>query len=127
MNPFENGIVSATGLHGVMSRQIAERQTRIVQKRAYQFFYNPMWSLLGDSTPGPPGTYHYSQAEHKVYFWNMFDQVLIRPQLLNRFKNSDLTIVYSCGDCSFLSKNGVPDSNIASDHLPVVFSLTMSH
>ena len=30
MNPFDNGLVSATALHGVMSKQIARRETRTV-------------------------------------------------------------------------------------------------
>jgi hypothetical protein len=33
MNPFEDGVVGAKGLHGVMTRQIAAKQTRIVQDR----------------------------------------------------------------------------------------------
>lgn len=86
MNPFEDGVVSAVGLHGVMSRRIAERGARVVQDREYPFFYNPMWGLLGDASPGPPGTYYYPSSEHVVFFWNMFDQVLIRPELLHLFK-----------------------------------------
>ena len=42
MNPFEAGIVSASGLHAVMTREIAEKQQRIVQAQSYPFFYNPM-------------------------------------------------------------------------------------
>ncbi len=125
MNPFESGVVSSNGLNAVMSRLIARRQTRVVQARAWPFFYNPMWSLLGDASPGPPGTYYYGGAEHKTYFWNMFDQVLIRPDLLERFSNQDLMIVESDGKKSFLSENGLPDGNIASDHLPIVFKLKL--
>ena len=44
MNPFETGMVAARGLHGVMSRHIAQRGSRTVQGRSYPFFYNPMWS-----------------------------------------------------------------------------------
>ena len=123
MNPFENGVVSANGLHGVMSRHIAEKRARVVQAKEYPFFYNPMWSLLGDATPGPPGTYYYSKSEHKVFFWNMFDQVLIRPELLSLFSNEDLEILTFDGGTSFLSSQGVPDANIASDHLPLFFKL----
>jgi len=43
MNPFEAGVVDANGLHGVMSRQIAQSKTRVIQKQDYQFFYNPTW------------------------------------------------------------------------------------
>jgi len=126
MNPFETGVVSANGLHGVMTRTIAERETRVVQGRQYQFFYNPMWSLLGDASPGPSGTHFYGAAEHACYFWNMFDQVLIRPALLDRFSNTDLQILESDGQTSFVSaQTGRPDPNVASDHLPLIFSLRL--
>lgn len=123
MNPFEDGVVSANGLHGVMSRGIAERRTRIVRGREYPFFYNPMWGLFGDSTPGPPGTYYYTRSEQRVFFWNMFDQVLLRPDLLPLFNDEDVRILTSDGDSSLLSQSGLPDERVASDHLPVLFSL----
>jgi hypothetical protein len=41
MNPFEEGVVSAAGLHAVMTRRIAEKQSRIVQEKEYPFFAIP--------------------------------------------------------------------------------------
>ena len=125
MNPFENGVVSANGLHGVMSRSIAKKGMRVVQEREYPFFYNPMWGLLGDGTPGPSGTYYYGSAEHIAFFWNTFDQVLIRPDLLPSFDNKGLEIPESDGEVSLLSNKGLPDAKVASDHLPVVFKLAL--
>lgn len=125
MNPFETGMVIAQGLHSVMSRQIAERGTRTVSSKRYPFFYNPMWNLLGDATPGPPGTYYLNNAEPKLYFWNIFDQVLIRPELLSAFSNDDLEILTSDGETSFLSPNGLPNIQISSDHLPIFFKLSL--
>ena len=125
MNPFEEGMVNANGLNGVMARSIAQRKTRTVRERHYPFFYNPMWSLLGDASPGPPGTYYYSSSEHTAFFWHMFDQVLIRPDLLENFSNNDLKILSSDEKISFLSPNGFPNKKIASDHLPIVFKLML--
>ncbi len=71
MGPFEAGIVNANGLHGTMSRLLAQKRTRRIQERDYPFFYNPMWNLLGDSGPNPPGTYYYPRAEHNALFWHM--------------------------------------------------------
>ncbi|OQY55736.1 MAG: hypothetical protein B6245_19395 [Desulfobacteraceae bacterium 4572_88] len=68
MNPFEEGMVNANGLNGVMARGIAERKTRTVLEERYPFFYNPMWSFLGDASPGPPGTYCYSGSERTAFF-----------------------------------------------------------
>ena len=118
-------MVGANGLHGVMSRSIAAEGMRVVQEREYPYFYNPMWGLFGDGTPGPSGTYYYRSAEHRVFFWNIFDQVLIRPELLSRFDNKELEIIKSDGEVSFLSNNGLPDINIASDHFPIMFRLEL--
>ena len=125
MNPFEDGIVNANGLHGVMSRSVAEEMSRTVQSRGYPFFYNPMWSLFGDMTPGPPGTFFYRSSEHRSFFWNMFDQLLIRPDLITRFDNRSLTILQSDGTTPLVKPNGLPDSDVSSDHLPLLFSLSL--
>jgi endonuclease/exonuclease/phosphatase (EEP) superfamily protein YafD len=124
MNPFESGVVGAAGMHAVMSRRIARRETRIVQGREYPFFYNPMWNLLGDETPGPAGTFYHPRSEHKVYFWNMFDQVLIRPSLLDRFRMEDLAIIQHTGEQALLTDAGIPNRAIGSDHLPILVRLS---
>lgn len=123
MNPFEAGVVAANGLHGVMARSVAAKAGRTVQGKEYPFFYNPMWGLFGDGSPGPAGTYYRGGSEHVVYFWNMFDQVLVRPDLLDRFHNRELVILHSDGDTSLLSRDGTPNLRTASDHLPVLFRL----
>jgi hypothetical protein len=125
MNPFEVAVVSANGLHAVMSKSIAEGRSRVVREREYPYFYNPMWSLLGDASPSSPGTYYYRTAEHKVYFWKMFDQVLVRPDLLNKFDSTALEIIDSDGTTSLLTPRGYPDSSVASDHLPILFGLDL--
>jgi len=125
MNPFDDGVVSANGFNAVMTRHIAERKSRIVQNREYPFFYNPMWSLFGDGSPGSPGTYYYNSSEHKNFFWNIFDQVLIRPDLLSCFRNEELKILDSDGNTSFITSNGIPDDRIVSDHLPILFKLRL--
>lgn len=126
MNPFENGMVGAIGLHGVMTRDVASRQSRVVEGAEYPFFYNPMWGCLGDGSPGPPGSYYYPGSEQVVFFWNMFDQVLIRPELLDRFQYNSLQVLVSDGYTSLVrDKSGVPDSKRASDHLPLYFSLDL--
>jgi len=123
MNPFETGLVTASGLNATMSRKIAEKKERTVNTRSFPFFYNPMWSLLGDASHGPPGSYYYCKSEHVAYFWHMFDQVLLRPDMLPMFQNNTLKIIDRVGGLSLLNNNGIPDKNI-SDHLPVLFQLT---
>ncbi|HEU4560334.1 MAG TPA: endonuclease/exonuclease/phosphatase family protein [Longimicrobium sp.] len=123
MNPFENGVVSAGGLHAVMTRNLASRRSRVVQGREYPFFYNPMWGLMGDHSSGPPGTFFHSRSEQRVYFWNMFDQVLVRPALLDRFPAGELEVLTEIGGRTLLTSSGVPDATFGSDHLPIVFRI----
>jgi endonuclease/exonuclease/phosphatase family metal-dependent hydrolase len=125
MNPFESGMVSAAGLHAVMDRRVAREASRVVQGRSYPFFYNPMWSLLGDESRGRPGTYFHRHAEHECYFWNMFDQVLVRPALLDRFKFAELAVLEHTGAEPLVKGSGVPDRENGSDHLPILFRLNL--
>ncbi len=125
MNPFETGVVGAAGLHAVMDRRVAQRVTRVVQGREYSFFYNPMWGLFGDGSRGPAGTFFHSRSEQKVFFWNMFDQVLIRPALLDCFRMDDLAIIDHTGDQSLLTASGIPDRSAGSDHLPILFRMSL--
>jgi len=123
MNPLEEGVVSAAGLNAVMTREIASRGQRTVLGERYPFFYNPMWGRFGDTTEGPPGTYFYDASEQVSYFWNVFDQVLVRPALLERFPADEMEILTTDGETSFLTERGRPAVSVASDHLPVVFAL----
>jgi len=125
MNPFEDGLISAIGLHAVSSKNIAIRNSRIVQGREYQFFYNPMWGLFGDGSPGPPGTFYYHGSEQITFFWNIFDQVLIRPDLIKQFDNTVLSIITTDGEFSFLTSSGLPNGSLGSDHLPIYFELDL--
>lgn len=123
MNPFQNGMVKARGFHAVMDRRVAKRGSRIVKEVSYPLFYNPMWSHFGDPDRTPPGTYYCSDSSHICHFWYMFDQVLLRPALLEYFKPENLKIISSIGSKSLAKTDGTPDSKIASDHFPLIISL----
>ena len=123
MNPFEEGIVAGNGLNAVMSQKIAARLTRRVQGRDYRFFYNPMWAHMGDRHRDTAGSYFYDRAEHVNYFWNVFDQVLIRPELVSRFDPSQVNIFTAVGDRSMVRPDGRPDRVNFSDHLPLIFEV----
>lgn len=123
MNPFEAGMVGARGgLHAVPSRAIAARDTRTVQREKYKFFYNPMWNFLGDRAE-TGGTFYYESAEPVCYFWNMYDQVLLRPELLEGFRPEQVRILSEIRGVSLLEQ-GRPDKRMASDHLPVMLELS---
>ncbi|MEW6357850.1 MAG: endonuclease/exonuclease/phosphatase family protein [Planctomycetota bacterium] len=125
MNPFECGMARANGLHGVMARQIARKGGRRVFGEFRPFFYNPMWSHFGDWPSGPPGTYYYPSSDELAYFWHMFDQVLVRPELLDRFEDGHLRIPTEAGATRLLDGSGLPDRRASSDHLPLIFALDL--
>lgn len=130
MNPFEDGVVGAEGLNATMSRWVAQKEDRKVDGVSYPFFYNPMWSIFGDSTHAdhpptspthePPGTCYYRASESRWYYWNIFDQVLLRPSLLPCFNNKDLQIVTGDGTTRLINNDGLPESVLLSDHLPIL-------
>ena len=120
-NPYEEGCLGAMYFHGIPVANDAKKLSRTVLGNAYKMFYNPMWNLLGDFNY-PPGTYYYTGNKEKNEFWNMFDQVIIRPQLRERFVEEELRIVIKVKDQSLLNKNRHPNKSI-SDHLPIVFEL----
>ena len=116
-------MVAANGLHSVTSRRIADRRVRTVQGREYRFSYNPMCAHFGDAKSDSAGSYYYDSAQHVNYFWNMFDQVLIRPELAERFDSSQLRIATSAGTRSLVRPDGRPNDAQFSDHLPIIFEL----
>jgi hypothetical protein len=119
-NPFETPMIAANLLHSVMDRSIADRLHRTVAGRQFKFFYNPMWGRLGDDSIGPPGTYFYT-AGAESFFWNTFDQVLLRPNLLPYYSSSDLRVLTKVGSSDLL-KDGRIDATF-SDHLPIILRL----
>ena len=123
MNPFEEGMVMAGGFHGSMSRQVAQKGSRIIQSDTYNYFYNPCWGLLGDLRSEIPGTYYYNSGGHTCYEWNVFDQVLLRPGLIENFVRENLAIIHTDGVNSLVTEIKRPHKSVYSDHLPLFFTL----
>jgi exonuclease III len=124
VNPFETGIVGSEGLHAVVTRKIATRGDRKVDGLQRAFFYNPMWRFFGERTTGPPGTYYYEKSGAPIsYYWNIFDQVLLRPALAPKL--IDVQVLHRSGTQSLLTADGVPDRDNGSDHLPILFTLDL--
>lgn len=124
MNPFDFGMVQTTGLHAVMSKDVALEKSRVVDGKEYPFFYNPMWSFFGDEGKGETnGTIYNTLSKPINYFWNTFDQVLIRPELIPYIEEEKIEIITKLNKkVSLLKKSEIIDDSI-SDHLPI--SLTI--
>jgi hypothetical protein len=125
MNPYEDGLVLTSGLHAVVTREIALRTPRKVKFDSNLYFYNPMWGQLGERAQGHGGTYYYASPKARADFWNVFDQVLLRPDILPYFQPEDVMILHrdEVANVSFLTAAGFPDAKPVSDHLPILFRL----
>ena len=120
MNPFEVGMVSAEAFHAVMDRNIANKVSRKVDGEIYKYFYNPMWRLMGDDSNDFLGTYYY-RAGSISYFWNTFDQVLLRHSLLGNFNSKNVSIISRIRHRNLIVNNKI--DKFFSDHLPIIIKL----
>jgi len=124
MNPFEVGMIKANGFHATMSHKLAKEEKRKVQFSEYDYFYNPMWGLFGDIANDPCGTYYYRNAELVNYQWNIFDQILLRPSIADNLDKKSIKIITNDGSKNLITKKGIPNKQLYSDHLPITFTLT---
>ena len=103
MNPFDEGLIKAKGFHAIMNKKIALKGKRKINDK--------------DS-----GTMYYNSSDHINYFWHMYDQVLLRPELIPFFDDKELEIVTNIGSENLLSDIGIVNKKY-SDHLPIIFTL----
>ena len=127
MNPFEQGMVGVRSMHALISRELAQTVHRIGARADYPCFYNPMWTFFGDwpSATRPPGTYFFANfSDPGNHFWNIFDQVIVRPELIGHLTR--LEILDNDGRESLVTRpGGRPKKATLADHLPLLFSLTL--
>ncbi|MDE7204911.1 MAG: endonuclease/exonuclease/phosphatase [Lachnospiraceae bacterium] len=120
-NPYESGCLGADRFHAIPIYNDTKRLYRIVMEEKFKMFYNPMWNLLGDFS-FPPGTYYYAGNDVINSFWNIYDQVMIRPCLREYFVDGELRILYKTEKKKLIDSNGHPSKGI-SDHLPIMFEI----
>ena len=125
MNPFEPGMTAHDSFHAVMDRRIAEQKSRVWKGETSQFFYNPMWKLMGDSSTPALGTHFFRKGGLVEYFWHTLDQVLIRPSLLPFVRDEDVRIVRKLGTNELLNDKSPFIRTEHSDHLPITFKLNL--
>jgi hypothetical protein len=123
MHPYDPGMTSVTGIHGLMTSKLAQLPDRIHRKKARRRFYNPMWGLFGDRTNGPAGSHYWRATVLHNPYWEMLDQVLLRPELIKTLRS--LCILDHDGDHSLVAADGAPDKKYLSDHLPILCQLDL--
>ena len=118
MNPFEEGMISSMGFHATRDKTTAFKKARKVQGRSYKFFYNPTWKFYRQIDARPQGTYFYWSSEHICNFWNLFDQIIFRPELITKFDDDSFVIISRFKQHNLIRGNGMI-SEAYSDHLPI--------
>lgn len=121
MNPYELGCIDAAFFHSIPIYEESLRKSRIIANQEFKMFYNPMWNFWGDFK-SPYGTYYYNGSTSDNIYWHIYDQVLIRPSLRERFIIESLKIITKAKDINLLDKRGHPSISI-SDHLPITFEI----
>ena len=121
-NPYDDECLKANQFHAIPYYKETLKGTRTIAGEEFKMFYNPMWKFLGNSKE-PFGTYYYSGNDLKNAFWNIYDQVVIRPSLKARFIDSNLQILTKSQSYCLLNKQGYPEKKKISDHLPIIFEI----
>lgn len=121
INPYDKDCMSARYFHSVPVYEEARRETREVLGNELSMFYNPMWNFLGDFCE-PYGTYYYNSSDTVNPYWNVYDQVILRPALRKRFVGSSLCIITKTAQTVLLDDKRHPQREI-SDHLPIMFEI----
>jgi len=104
MQPYDPGMTMVTGFNGLMTRALAELPDRVHRTQARRRFYNPMWGLFGDRTPGPAGSYYWHSSVLHNTHWEMLDQVLLRSPLANHLV--DLRVLDNDGNHTLVGRDG---------------------
>jgi len=122
VNPFDTLCISASVMHGIPYRdEVINKPDRIVRKNRYEKFYNPTWKFFGIAE-APYTTYYYDMSGYAAnYYWNAFDQLMIRPALVESFDENKFKIIKKVGN-HLLLKDQKPDKISYSDHLPLFCS-----
>lgn len=129
MNPFEKGMIEPDAFNAVLSTNEALNDERTNWYKKFDYFYNPMWSFLGDRNfitgePKLPGSYYFRKTRDvTLTYWNIFDKVIMRPSIINQFDFSTLKIIEHNGIEKYINANFRIKDEAYSDHLPITFKL----
>ncbi|TAY16709.1 hypothetical protein ELH91_07940 [Rhizobium leguminosarum] len=123
MPPYSPGMTDPTTLNAAACRTAA-RGPRTVRAQKHDYFFNPMWEILGSRhADQQPGSF-YKRYANSAIFWHLYDQVLVRPELVDRVFPGSARVITMAGAFSLLTSRGGIDARF-SDHLPITISLAI--
>ncbi|MCI9199938.1 MAG: hypothetical protein HFI03_05820 [Lachnospiraceae bacterium] len=123
LHPFSAGMIGMHGFNAVMDPNRALKESRTWNGNKLKFYYNPMWNLMG-KWDKVLGTYYFEHdQDDNSFYWYTFDQVLIRPELIDSFVWDEFGIVDHVEKASLLKNNKIYNTKY-SDHLPIKFAIS---
>lgn len=123
MSPYEYGVVASNGIHALQDLDYlaSKIKGKEIDGTFYKYFYNPMWNFFGDETT-PYGTIYHRTPGHISHEWNIYDQIILRPDLKNHISKKSTKIITKIAGQSLLKRYDRPDDKY-SDHLPIMINL----
>lgn len=122
LNPYDDGLIAANGLNAIGDKNKIADKIRTVNDNKYKYFYNPMWNFFGDNST-PYGTYYHKASKMKTPFWHLFDQVLLRNELVQYYKNYEVDIITKVEKENLIDIKNRIDASVYSDHLPLIMRI----
>lgn len=121
-NPWETPMTLKYGLNAVMYKDVIKNHNGgcVYGEVSYKYYYNPMLSFVSEDE-GKLGSIYNTNDVDTIY-WNIFDQVLISPTLVDRLSKVELLKGF-CG-VSLVSNKGIPNKEKYSDHLPLIVEVS---
>lgn len=127
INPYEETMIDFFGMHATMCKNTALKGIRTIAKETRRYLFNPSWQAYSNVglDNAPTGTYYFNEPYNTTLpFWNVLDQALIRPKLVQGSLNFE--IISSAGHkVPTLLSNGIPDKEKYSDHLPILYTINI--
>lgn len=135
-NPYETDLCDPSMIGSKDSKDLITTFTDYpVSKKDFNFWYNPMWNLLGDhdfktGKTRTTGTY-FRYTEDEKPMWNMFDGFILRPSIMDKVDYNESSVLTSTATTEFLkpfiirSDESMIKEDL-SDHLPIEFTLNIN-
>ncbi|WP_394347471.1 endonuclease/exonuclease/phosphatase family protein [Pedobacter cryotolerans] len=135
-HPFEANMLHPKFLNALNDKHlITALKTRKGRAFDVKYYYNPMWNLLGDfdyQTGGYKisGTYYWVPKDIKNYPWNLFDGVILSPEIMNELDMKSLKVITKISTNELVKSIPYTSSGSLlhyghSDHLPIKFNLNI--
>jgi len=132
--PFHSTIQSPTTFNAIHVKEVVRTiKTRKVALQDHDYFYNPMWSLMGDynyltDNEKIAGTYYFDTDDPARYHWNVLDGVILNANMMDKILMSSLEIVTTINGKDLVLKSPARDPRTFldltySDHLPITFTI----